>query len=81
MVEKKNGRIRVVKKLNRWPIRRQDAPITYDMNASIYIWKRKILLSSDNLFRKKTAIYVKDIERSIDVDSKFDLTMIKNLIN
>lgn len=81
MVEKKNGRIRVVKKLNRWPIRRQDAPITYDMNASIYIWKRKILLSSDNLFRKKTAIYVMDIERSIDVDSKFDLTMIKNLIN
>ena len=81
IVEKKNGRIRIVKKLNRFPIRRQDAPITYDMNASIYIWKRKILLSSDNLFRKKTAIYVMDIERSIDVDSKFDLTMIKNLIN
>ena len=81
MVEKKNGRIRVVKKLNRWPIRRQDAPITYDMNASIYVWKRKILFSSNNLFRKKTEIYVMDIERSIDVDSKFDLTMIKNLIN
>ena len=81
IVEKKNGRIRIVKKLNRFPIRRQDAPITYDMNASIYIWKRKILLSSDNLFRKRTAIYVMDIERSIDVDSKFDLTMIKNLIN
>ena len=50
------------------------------MNASIYIWKRNILLKSDNLFRKKTSIYIMDFERSIDVDSKFDLSMIKNLI-
>ena len=45
--------IRVAKKFKKFPIRRQDAPKTYDMNASIYIWKRNILLKSDNLFRKK----------------------------
>ena len=50
------------------------------MNASIYIWKRNVLLSSNNLFRKKTEIYVMDIQRSIDVDNKFDLIMLKNLI-
>ena len=72
--------INLAKKFKKFPIRRQDAPKTYDMNASIYIWKRNILLKSDNLFRKKTSIYIMDFERSIDVDSKFDLSMIKNLI-
>jgi len=81
LYKKKSGRVKLVKKLNKIVVRRQDAPVTYDMNASIYVWKRKILFSSNNLFRKKTEIYVMDIERSIDVDSKFDLTMIKNLIN
>jgi|TARA_B100000767_G_scaffold264484_1_gene279427 CMP-N,N'-diacetyllegionaminic acid synthase len=80
VVEKKNGRIKIVKELKKSIIRRQNAPKTYDMNASIYIWKRKILLSSNNLFRKKTKIYIMDIQRSIDVDNKFDLLMIKNLI-
>ena len=80
MIEKKKGTISVVKKLKKFPIRRQDAPVTYDMNASIYIWKRKILHSTDKVFGKKTSIYIMDIERSIDVDSKFDLIMIKNLI-
>ena len=41
IVEKKQGRVRIVKKLKKYVIRRQNAPKTYDMNASIYIWKRK----------------------------------------
>ena len=80
IVEKKQGRVRIVKKLKKYVIRRQNAPKTYDMNASIYIWKRKILMSSNTLFRKKTEIYIMDIQRSIDIDNKFDLIMIKNLI-
>ena len=80
VVEKKGGRVQIVKKLKKYIIRRQNAPKTYDMNASIYIWKRNVLLSSNNLFRKKTEIYVMDIQRSIDVDNKFDLIMLKNLI-
>ena len=80
IVERKKGRISIIKKLRKQVIRRQNAPKTYDMNASIYIWRRNILMSSNNLFRKKTEIYVMDIQRSIDVDNKFDLIMIKNLI-
>lgn len=72
--------MRIVKKLKKYVIRRQSAPKTYDMNASIYIWRRNILMASNNLFRKKTEIYIMDIQRSIDVDNKFDLIMIKNLI-
>lgn len=80
IIEKKKGRVRIVKKLKKYVIRRQSAPKTYDMNASIYIWRRNILMASNNLFRKKTEIYIMDIQRSIDVDNKFDLIMIKNLI-
>ena len=80
IVERKGNLIKIVKKLKKYPTRRQEAPKTYDMNASIYIWRRKILLKSNKLFRKKTSMYIMDINRSIDVDSKFDLTIIKKLL-
>ena len=34
-------------------LRRQDVPKVYDMNASIYIWKRKRLLNSNSLYEAK----------------------------
>ena len=58
MVEIKNKKVQLVKKYKKNLYRRQDAPITYDMNASIYIWKRSIILRSNNIFRKKTSMYV-----------------------
>jgi len=72
MVEKVDGRIKKVKELNPPPVRRQDAPSVYDMNASIYIWKRDVLLESDTLFMKKTSLYVMPEDRSVDIDSEID---------
>lgn len=80
VVEKKNNKIKLVKKVKKKITRRQDAPKTYDMNASIYIWRRDILLKSNNIFREKTEIYIMDAKRSIDIDNNFDLLMIKNLV-
>ena len=80
MIEIKNNRVRLVKKPKKQIINRQKAPKTYDMNASIYIWKRKVLMNSNYLFRKKTFIYVMDIKNSIDIDSKFDFDIVKNQI-
>jgi len=80
IVEKKNSKIQLVKILPTRITRRQNAPKTYDMNASIYIYKREVLLSSNPLFRKKTQMYVMDPERSIDIDTKFDFTVLKNLL-
>jgi CMP-N-acetylneuraminic acid synthetase len=54
------------------PSRRQDAPEVYDMNASIYIWKRQALLESSTLFTEKTYLYVMPEERSIDIDTELD---------
>ena len=49
------------------------------MNASIYIWKKKSLFKTNNLFNKKTSIFVMPLERSIDIDSDFDLKLVKQL--
>ena len=72
MVEKVNGRVKKVKELKPPPTRRQDAPAVYDMNASIYIWKRRPLLEYDTLFTEKTSLYVMPEERSVDIDTELD---------
>jgi len=72
MVEKVNGCIRKVKTLDKPVVRRQDAPQVYDMNASIYIWKRDALLNRDTLFTEKTSLYVMPEERSVDIDTELD---------
>ena len=59
--------------------RRQDAPKTFDLNASIYIWKRKTLLTKKTLFNKKTVFFEMPPERSIDIDNSFDLKIVKFL--
>ena len=79
MVEKKNNKIKLVKK-NINIIRRQDTPTTYDMNASIYIWKKDILLKSNKLFNKNTELFLMPYERSIDIDNYTDLKIVKNFI-
>ena len=61
-------------------IRRQDAPQVYDMNASVYIWKRDALIKNDTLFSNKTNIYVMPQERSIDIDNKLDFKLVEYLL-
>lgn len=62
-------------------VRRQDAPKCYDMNASIYVWKREVLFSSDTVFNGDTKLYVMPEERSIDIDSELDFTFVEFLIS
>jgi len=81
VVEKRNNNIRIVKQARINIKRRQDAPEVWDMNASIYIWRRKSLLKGDNLFRNNTCIYEMPEKRSVDLDTNFDFEIIKYLIN
>lgn len=68
----KNGKVYLSKTLDDKVLRRQDAPDSYDMNASIYIWKRDVLLNNDTIFLEKTGLYVMPEERSIDIDTPED---------
>jgi CMP-N,N'-diacetyllegionaminic acid synthase len=76
----KNNRVTLSKKLEESVKRRQDAPKSYDMNASIYIWKRDVILKSDTLFLEKTGLYVMPEERSIDIDNELDYKFVEFLM-
>ena len=61
-------------------VRRQDAPKVFDLNASIYIWKRKDLLKSKRLINKRTVFYQMPYIRSIDIDDKFDFKIVEYIL-
>lgn len=71
------GKISVSKKLDTTILRRQDAPKTYDMNASIYIWKRNTILNENSVFLENTGLYIMPEERSIDIDSELDFKFVE----
>jgi len=75
-----NGGVELSKPLKSAVVRRQDAPKCYDMNASIYVWQRNVILSSDNLFSADTRLYVMPEERSIDIDSELDFEIVRMLM-
>ena len=56
------------------------APKSYDMNASIYIWKRDIILNENSIFLEKTGLYVMPEERSIDIDNELDFKFVEFLM-
>ena len=76
----KNGKVYLSKKLDDVVVRRQDAPKSYDMNASIYIWKRDVILNKNSLFLEKTGLYVMPEERSIDIDNELDFKFVEFLM-
>lgn len=77
MIEVKNNNIRLVKSLPYRINSRQKAPLVYNMNASIYIWKRSCLFSKNPLFNKKTIFFEMPFERSIDIDNIDDFEIVK----
>ena len=80
MVEIKGSKVFLIKKTQREYLRRQDTPKTYDLNASIYIWRRDSLLKNKSLFQKSTNIYVMPKSRSLDIDEELDFKIVSRLL-
>ncbi len=76
----KKGKVYLSKKLDSVIVRRQDAPKSYDMNASVYIWRRDAILNENSLFLKNTGLYVMPEERSIDIDNELDFKFVEFLM-
>ncbi len=74
-----NGFVGLVKRQEHLISRRQDTPACYDMNASIYVWKRAALLDSKSAIAERTLLYVMPEERSIDIDTMLDWDLVKFL--
>ncbi len=87
MVEIVNGKVRKVKEANF--VRRQDAPEVYDMNASIYCYKRDSLLNklknsplegeSDIVVMKDTGVLDIDSEEDFDLMALIAKKFLENL--
>ena len=76
-----NNKLKKAKPFKRNIYRRQDAPITYDFNASIYIWKRKSLVNFKSFYKSKTVLYEMPESRSWDIDTNFDFKVVKYLLS
>lgn len=63
--------------------RRQDAPVVYDMNASIYAYDREYLLSkgAKSAISGRSLVWVMDALSSVDIDSELDFQFIEYLIS
>jgi N-acylneuraminate cytidylyltransferase/CMP-N,N'-diacetyllegionaminic acid synthase len=73
----KNGVARLSKPLPTAIARRQDAPRCFDMNASIYVWKREAFFANTSIFNNDTLLYAMPPERSVDIDSELDFQIVK----
>jgi CMP-N,N'-diacetyllegionaminic acid synthase len=73
-----NGYAHLCKKSN--TVRRQDAPSVYEINASIYIYKRDFLINTNTLHSDKTIIYEMPDITSVDIDRELDILYIEFLL-
>jgi len=63
---------RMCKELKTPLVRRQDSPRCFDMNGSIYVWRREPFLASPAIFYDDTRLFEMPEERSIDIDTALD---------
>jgi len=75
-----DNKVSLSKSLSNPVVRRQDAPKSFDMNGSIYIWKREVLEEFDDLFLENTKLYEMPEERSVDIDSPLDFKIVELLL-
>jgi N-acylneuraminate cytidylyltransferase/CMP-N,N'-diacetyllegionaminic acid synthase len=61
-------------------VRRQDAPRCFDMNASIYAWRVAAFLEHPAVFYPDTRLFEMPPERSVDIDSDLDFTLVELLL-
>ena len=72
-----DGRVRLSKTLQSEVVRRQDGPKCYDLNASIYVWRRDALMVEGPLITEGTRLQVMPDERSWDIDSEMDFNIVE----
>ena len=59
---------------------RQKVPKMYDVNASIYIWRRNAILNKKlKIINSKTGYYIMPRDRSVDIDDSLDFKIAKYL--
>jgi N-acylneuraminate cytidylyltransferase/CMP-N,N'-diacetyllegionaminic acid synthase len=60
--------------------RRQDAPKCFQINGSIYVWRREPFLKNPMVLYENTLLYEMPPERSVDIDGQFDFDIAEMLM-
>ena len=62
-------------------VRRQDAPIVYDMTTVCYVANSEFVMSHDSIFEGRVGAVHVPIERAVDIDSLLDFQVAEHLLN
>lgn len=74
------GTVRLSKPTDPPVARRQDAPRCFDMNASIYVWRRSPFVVRPAVFYDDTRLFEMPEDRSVDIDSELDFEIVRLLM-
>lgn len=75
-----NGRLEPILKSKRDNIRRQDLPLALVLNGAVYVAQTDWLIKNKSFIGEGTIAYIMPRERSLDVDTEFDLWLVNNLV-
>jgi N-acylneuraminate cytidylyltransferase/CMP-N,N'-diacetyllegionaminic acid synthase len=78
--ERRDGTVGLSKIADPPIVRRQDSPRCFDMNASIYVWNVASFLADPRVFYPDTRLFQMPEERSVDIDSEIDFTLVELLL-
>jgi N-acylneuraminate cytidylyltransferase/CMP-N,N'-diacetyllegionaminic acid synthase len=78
--ERRDGTVGLSKIADPPIVRRQDSPRCFDMNASIYVWNVASFLADPRVFYPDTRLFEMPEERSVDIDSEIDFTLVELLL-
>lgn len=74
------GNAQLSKSLGSEYFRRQDAPIVYEINGSIYCYDRDYLINASSLHCEREKVYVMDEISSVDIDREIDFKFVEFLL-
>lgn len=80
MVELVDGYARLSKSPQVPYARRQEAPVVYSMNASVYAYRREFLIRADSVSGGRARMVVMPPERSHDIDRPIDFDFVEFLV-
>lgn len=72
-----SGHPHLCKEVEKDILSRQTAPQVYELNASVYVFKRSILQTAKTVFVDNAGIYEMPQERSVDIDTEFDFSFVE----
>ena len=76
----KEGKVSLSKTIDPPVLCRQDSPQCFDLNGSVYVWRREGLFGSSSIINSGTGLFVMPEERSLDIDTELDFKIVELLL-